>query len=398
MLDFITAPVEDQLIEFHERKVQKMLVELEGDEKLKAANRSKSFRMSIPRGMLDGSLSEKSLMSPLPGDGQPIPYGDLIGRSQYQADAAAEALQQKRWKDLKSLAESIQETSQRFEVATKVPENDQAELGNWAEKLAAEARNLASSADDEKIGRSEVALGQIQDLLDDKGMVTTYVRIKEPLVFSALLSRAIGTTQGHYTLSTLSIMEAFMAYFKVALMCGLVLGSPWIFIQLWAFIAAGLYPHEKRLVNVYLPFSLTLFLIGVLACQFFVIPRAVGALLWFNEWVNLEPELRFNEWLSFAIMMPLVFGISFQLPLVMMFLERVGILTVQAYLSYWKIAFLVIHVIAAVLMPSPDIVSMELLAIPLLGLYGLGILLCKLNPKVTESEEETSESEQMVEV
>src|SRR5437879_4495547 len=141
--------------------------------------------------MLDGSLSEKSLVSPLPGDGQPIPYGDLIGRSQYQADAAAEALQQKRWKDLKSLAESLQETSQRFEIAAKVPENTQAELRMWAEQLAGEARNLARAADDEKIGRSEVALGQIQELLDDKGMVTTYVRIKEPLVFSALLSRAI---------------------------------------------------------------------------------------------------------------------------------------------------------------------------------------------------------------
>src|SRR6266851_4601628 len=141
MLDFITAPVEDQLIEFHERKVQKMLVELEGDEKLKAANRSKSFRMSIPQGMLDGSQSEKSLVSPLPGDGQPIPYGDLIGRSQYQADAAAEALQQKKWKDLKSLAESLQETSQRFEIATKVPENTQPELRMWAEQVAGEARN-----------------------------------------------------------------------------------------------------------------------------------------------------------------------------------------------------------------------------------------------------------------
>jgi sec-independent protein translocase protein TatC len=254
------------------------------------------------------------------------------------------------------------------------------------------------SAHAEKLAKSIEALDQIQDLLGDRGLVKNWLRIEEPLVFAGDLGLAIGTTQGRYTLSTLSVTEAFMAYFKVALMCGLVLGSPWIFFQLWSFVAAGLYPHEKRLVNVYLPFSLVLFLLGVLACQFFVIPRAVGALLWFNEWLKMEPELRFNEWLSFAIMMPLVFGLSFQLPLVMMFLERVGIMTVQGYLSYWKIAFLVIHILAAFLMPSPDILSMELLAIPLLGLYGLGILLCKLNPKDTEGEEETLESEQMVEV
>ena len=81
-----------------------------------------------------------------------------------------------------------------------------------------------------------------------------------------------------------------------------------------------------------------------------------------------------------------------------MFLERIGVTTVQMYLSYWKIAFFLIHVLAAFLMPTPDIVSMEMLAIPLFGLYGLGILLCKLNPGSAESEEETSEAEQMVEV
>jgi sec-independent protein translocase protein TatC len=177
-----------------------------------------------------------------------------------------------------------------------------------------------------------------------------------------------------------------------------VLGSPWIFFQIWSFVAVGLYPHEKRLVNVYLPFSVILFVIGALTCQFLVIPKAVGALLWFNKWLGMAPQLRFNEWLSFAIMMPLVFGISFQLPLVMMFLERIGVTSVPMYLGYWKIAFLCIHILAAFLMPTPDIISMELLAIPLFGLYGLGILLCKLNPSSAESEEETSEAEQLVEV
>jgi Tat protein translocase TatC len=398
MLDFIIAPVKEQLVEFRQRKINKMMGELESDPILRAANRPRTMKISYPRGSLQNSQRESFVTELPPVNGKPISYLDLAARAQFQSLNASEALQIRNWRTLKSLAENLKATAERFDDATNVPERDQADLLDWAHMLATEAGSLADFADAEKLEKSDRTLARIQELLGGKGMDTAVVRIEEPLILSAVLNRAIGLTQGRDSVSTFSVMEAFMAYFKVALMCGLVLGSPWIFYKLWAFIAAGLYPHEKRLVNVYLPFSLILFLIGVLACQFFVIPRAVGALLWFNEWLDMEPELRFNEWLSFAIMMPLVFGISFQLPLVMMFLERVGIMTVQGYLSYWKIAFLVIHVLAAVLMPSPDILSMELLAIPLLGLYGLGILLCKLNPKTTESEEETSESEQMVEV
>src|SRR5262249_37726101 len=128
------------------------------------------------------------------------------------------------------------------------------------------------------------------------------------------------------TLSTLSVQEAFTVYFKVCLATGFVLASPWVFWQIWSFIAAGLYPHEKRLVNVFLPCSLGLFLAGVFVCEFLALPKAIEALLWFNEWLGMQPDLRLNEWLGFAIFVPLVFGISFQTPLVMFFLERVGIL------------------------------------------------------------------------
>jgi Tat protein translocase TatC len=393
MLLFINAPAEEQLREFHERKVNRMLEELESNENLKSVNRPRMVKMS----RFEESPKEAAWNLPLPANGKPLSYSHLIARSQYQAYAASEALQQRKWEGLKAIAELLNETAQRFEGANQVPEESQAELAAWAQDLANQAAGLEAAAEKEKGSDAENILKQIQATLGDKGLVTDLVRIDEPLVFSALLSEAIGTTQGRYSLATLSVMEAFMAYFKVALMCGLVLGSPWIFYQLWSFVAVGLYPHEKRLVNVYLPFSLLLFLIGALACEFLVIPKALGALLWFNQWLNMEPDLRFNEWLSFAILMPLVFGISFQLPLVMMFLERIGVTTVPMYLSYWKIAFFLIHVLAAFLMPTPDIISMELLAIPLFGLYGLGILLCKLNPGSTE-EEETPSSEQMVEV
>ncbi|HEV3203731.1 MAG TPA: twin-arginine translocase subunit TatC, partial [Gemmataceae bacterium] len=211
---------------------------------------------------------------------------------------------------------------------------------------------------------------------------------------TAKAQRAVGKRPG---LSTLSPMEGFMAYLKVCFACGLVLGSPWIFYQLWTFIAAGLYSHEKRLVNVYLPFSVVLFVSGVLLCQFFVIPKALQGLLWFNKWLNLEPELRFNEWLTFAILLPVLFGISFQLPMLMFFLERLGILTLESYIKKWRMAFFIIHAFAAIVTPV-DIFSMESLALTMCALYGLGILLCWINPRKKEEESDITDSEELIEV
>ena len=199
-------------------------------------------------------------------------------------------------------------------------------------------------------------------------------------------------------LTTLSVQEAFMVLFKVIMMTGLVIASPWVFFQIWSFIAAGLYPQEKRLVNVYLPFSIGLFLIGVFVCEFFVIPKAVEAMLWFNEFLGFQPDLRLSEWLGFAIFMPLVFGISFQTPLVMFFMERIGIGSVQGYKEKRRLAWFCLAIFAAVITPSTDAFSMLFLWVPMSMLYEAGIWLCILSPRPPEEEWETSESEEMIEV
>jgi sec-independent protein translocase protein TatC len=181
-------------------------------------------------------------------------------------------------------------------------------------------------------------------------------------------------------LKGMGIMEAFMVYFKVSLLCGVILACPWIFYQMWAFIGAGLYPHEKKLVNVYLPYSIGLFLGGCLLCQFLVMPRAVEAMLGFYKWLDIEPDMRLNEWLSFALLMPLVFGISFQTPLVMMFLNKIGAVTYQTHKRTWRYAMFGLAVGTALLCPSTDVVSWLSLFIPTFGLYLVGILICYLSP------------------
>jgi sec-independent protein translocase protein TatC len=180
-------------------------------------------------------------------------------------------------------------------------------------------------------------------------------------------------------LATMSVTEAMAVYFQVTLVCGVVLASPWVFFQIWSFIAAGLYPDEKQYVLRYLPFSVGLFLGGVLLCQFLVLPKAVEALLGFNEWLGLEPDLRLSEWLGFTLLLPLVFGISFQTPLVMLLLQRLGVLTVGAYRGKRRIAWFLLAVFAAVITPSVDAYSMFFLWLPLGLLYELGIGLCRLS-------------------
>jgi sec-independent protein translocase protein TatC len=178
------------------------------------------------------------------------------------------------------------------------------------------------------------------------------------------------------SITTLSAQEAFGIYVKAALLVGVVLASPWIFYQLWTFVAAGLYPHEKRWVWMFLPISIGLFLAGVLLAFFFVFDFVLDYLLQFNEWLGLDPDPRISEWLSFVLILPIGFGIGFQLPLVMLFLERIGVVEAETYASQWRIAVLVIVVVSAVLTPA-DPYSMLFLAAPLCLLYFGGIALCR---------------------
>ncbi len=194
-------------------------------------------------------------------------------------------------------------------------------------------------------------------------------------------------------LTTLSAQEAFVVYFKVSILCGIVLSSPWILYQFWAFVGAGLYPHEKRYVGMMFWPSLILFVSGVLLCQFFVLPGAVRALLKFNEFLGFDPDIRLNEWLGLALILPLVFGISFQTPLVMVFLNRIGIFTARDYASKWRHACFVLAFLSAILTPTPDAVTMLYMFVPMFGLYLIGIAVCHYFPGVIEEDEETPQEE-----
>ncbi|MCC6126979.1 MAG: twin-arginine translocase subunit TatC [Pirellulales bacterium] len=181
-------------------------------------------------------------------------------------------------------------------------------------------------------------------------------------------------------IKSMSAQETFAIYIKASLLVGVLIASPWILYQLWLFISAGLYPNEKKMIHVYLPISVGLFFLGATIAFAFVFKPVLNFLFSYNQGMGIDPDPRISEWLSFVMILPVGFGAGFQLPLVMFFLERVGIFTAESYLRQWKLFVFAIVVIAAVLTP-PDPYSMSFLAGPLVILFFGGILLCKWMPK-----------------
>ncbi len=178
---------------------------------------------------------------------------------------------------------------------------------------------------------------------------------------------------------SLTVTEPFMIWMKAGLISGLILALPVVMYFLWCFVAEGLYPHEKKYVHIFLPISILLFVAGLTLAFFFVFEPVLGFLFSFNRQMGIAPQMRINDWLSFVMFLPLGFGVAFQLPLVMLFMNRINLFSVEAYLDKWRIAVMCIFVLSMILTPA-DPISMLLLAIPLTLLYFLGVGMCQWMP------------------
>jgi len=178
-------------------------------------------------------------------------------------------------------------------------------------------------------------------------------------------------------LVTLGPADAFVAYMKISLVAGLILTSPWVFYHIWMFVAAGLYPNEKRYVHVAVPFSVVLFVAGALFFLFVVAPISLRFFLKFGDIIGVAPNWTLQKYVSFITMLMLVFGIGFQTPIAVFVLNRTGLVSIQALRRARKFVLLGIFVVAAMATP-PDVISQVTLAIPLYCLFELGILLSYL--------------------
>ena len=185
-----------------------------------------------------------------------------------------------------------------------------------------------------------------------------------------------------------ALHETFITYIKVAFFAAIFLGSPVLLIQIYKFIAPGLYKNEKRAILPYLISTPILFLLGGLLVYFLVMPLAIKFFLSFESLgsstsLPIQLEAKVNEYLSLVMRLIFAFGISFQLPILLNLLARIGIVNSDYLRTRRRYVIVIIFALAAILTP-PDPITQVGLAIPLLLLYELSIFTVKFTEKKQE--------------
>ena len=169
--------------------------------------------------------------------------------------------------------------------------------------------------------------------------------------------------------------EAFVTYIKVGLIAGLFLVLPFILYQLWKFVGPGLLEHEKKYTVPFLIGSAVLFYSGGVLC-YLVLPFLMHFLLSFARG-GIKAQLSVGYYVTFCIRLMIAFGLVFQLPMVVVFLTQLGLLSSRLLIRYFRHAVVLIFVLAAVLTPTTDPLSLVAMVLPMLLLYGLSILAAK---------------------
>jgi len=182
--------------------------------------------------------------------------------------------------------------------------------------------------------------------------------------------------------------EAFWMSIKLSFVSGLILALPVVFHQLWKFVSPGLMPKEKKYA---IPFILTttfLFVIGSFFCFFIVLPFALSFLLSYNTGGVLMPMLSVGQYVDFCLKFILAFGVVFELPVLIFFLTRFGIITTDTLAKHRRYSILLAFILAAFLTPTPDAFNQTLMAIPIVLLYEVGIWISKIFNKKTKGDTE----------
>ncbi len=185
--------------------------------------------------------------------------------------------------------------------------------------------------------------------------------------------------KAEYGLSDLKVLapaDAFTMYMKISLIGGLILSSPWVFYQLWMFVATGLYEHEKRYVRTAVPFSAILFMTGAMFFLFVIAPVTLIFFLKFGRAINVEVAWTLREYVSFMTTLTLIFGLAFQTPIAIFILNKMGLVSLEVLCRSRKYVVLGVIIVASMVIPGSDTFSLFALAIPLYMLFELGILLC----------------------
>jgi sec-independent protein translocase protein TatC len=206
------------------------------------------------------------------------------------------------------------------------------------------------------------------------GPTTIFNIIAKPMVDSLPVGAKLIAT---------GITSSFLVPMKITLVIAIILALPWVFYQLWAFVAPGLYAHEKRLVLPLVASSSLLFIGGVAFSYFFVFGRVFNFISNFAPAsITVMPDI--ENYLDFVMSMCLAFGAAFEVPVVVVILVRMGLVSVAKFKEYRRYAIVTSFIVAAIVTP-PDVVSMMALALPMCLLYELGLLVAPIFVKATQA-------------
>ena len=201
-------------------------------------------------------------------------------------------------------------------------------------------------------------------------------------------AQAIQDENSNRRLIFTALQETFLSYLKVSFFAAFFITSPYILIQIWKFIAPGLYKHEKKAILPYLIITPILFFLGGMLVYYLIMPLAIKFFLSFESTgvvtnLPIQLEAKVNEYLSLVMKLIFAFGLSFQLPVVLSLLARIGLIDSKFLKERRKYVVVIIFAAAAILTP-PDPITQIGLAIPLLILYELSIFSVKLIEKKSE--------------
>lgn len=205
------------------------------------------------------------------------------------------------------------------------------------------------------------------------------------------------------TLNAFNVSDPLTVYLEVTFIVALILTLPVILYQLWAFVAPGLYESERKATLKYIPYSFCLFIIGILFAYFVLFPNVMDFMMNLSHRLDIQQTIGIKQYFSFLFKLVIPFGFLFQLPVITLFLSRIGVLNPVWMVKFRKYSYFVLFVIAVLISP-PDLFSYILMSIPLFILYEISIVIAKVGYKkyvIAEErriqEEKEAEQKQQVE-
>ncbi|MBU5214836.1 twin-arginine translocase subunit TatC [Heyndrickxia oleronia] len=188
------------------------------------------------------------------------------------------------------------------------------------------------------------------------------------------------------TMNAFRLTDPFKVFMEMTLYLALVIILPVILYQLWAFISPGLYEKERKVTLSYIPAAVLLFLAGIAFSYFILFPLILKFMMQLSSQMNINPVIGINEYFSFLFQITLPFGLLFELPIIILFLTRLGIITPMFLAKIRKYAYFLLIVLAAFITP-PDVMSQIIVAIPLMILYEISIWLSKIGYRKSKAAE-----------